>query len=95
MKLLSDWDKWKASLWAWKLPEAPFISFRKEATILFLYWDKCMAAGTSAGAGDRVGVLRERAGPGECRPPVAHLISVFSHDAHLPSLLPPLGRGLS
>ena len=79
VKLLSGWDKWKASLWAWELltwfsPEAPCIIFRKEATTLFLRWDTFMAADTSARAGDRVVVSRE--GPG------ARRMQTFSCSSH-------------
>ena len=79
MKLLSDWDKWKASLWAgelltWFSPEAPCIIFTKEATTLFLHWDKFMAADTPACAGDGVVVSRE--GPG------ARRMQTFSCSSH-------------
>ena len=62
MKLLSGWDKWKASLWAWELLTwfSPCIIFRKEATKLFLHWDTFMAADTSARAGDGVGRVEGR-----------------------------------
>lgn len=76
VKLLSGWDKWKASLWAWELLTwfSPCVIFRKEATKLFLHWDTFMAADTSARAGDGVVVLRE--GPG------ARRMQTFSCSSH-------------
>lgn len=99
-ELLSGWDKWKASLWvcqlpAWFSPEAPFIFFRKEATILFLHWDKFMEAINLQVQGIGLWCQGKGQGPGECRPSVAHLISVLSPVSHFLSLLPPLIRSLS